>query len=310
MLLVFGSINLDIAFHATRLPGPGETVLGRGYLVSPGGKGANQAHAAARFGMPTQLVGAVGDDAFAEAALDGLGAAGVGLDHLRRLPGATGCANIVVDAAGENQIVVAPGANASLRHGDVSEALLSVSEALLVQMECDVLETQTLLARARQRRCLTVLNNAPAQLLDETTLRNIDVLIVNQGELRRTGEGIGIKAKTAPPQQLQQLAKRFGLRVVLTLGGRGVLACESDGQLLQMPALAVEVRDSTGAGDTFAGVLTAALIEGKPLRSALAFASVAAGLACRHPGARIAQPSRDDVEAALGHYWATLGPAA
>ncbi len=301
MLLVFGSINLDIAFDGERLPTAGETVLGRGWRMSPGGKGANQAHAAQRYGLATTLVGAVGDDDFAAQALAQLRPAGVDLGALQRLPGQTGCDGIMVDASGENQIVVAPGVNLGLRAAHVSDQLLASARTLLLQMETDATENAVLIERAKRLGCQVVLNNAPARALAGDVLHAIDVLIVNQTELATTAHGAGITAGDAPAL-LHALARRFALTVVLTLGGDGVLACAGDAAPLRLPALPVAVVDTTGAGDTFAGVFTAARVEQRPLREALQRGIVAAGLACTRAGAQRAQPDRAEIEAALRRY--------
>ena len=298
MLLVFGSINLDIAFDAERLPAPGETVLGRGVRISPGGKGANQAHAARRYGLATRLVGAVGDDDFAAPALEQLRSAGVYLSALQRLPGPTGCAGIMVDARGENQIVVAAGANLGLRSSHVDDAALAGARVLLLQMETDVDQNAALIERAKRHGCRVVLNNAPARPLQHELLQALDVLIVNQTELATTAHGAGIGAGDAA-SQVRELAQRFALSVVLTLGGDGVLACAGGDATLRLPALPVAVLDTTGAGDTFAGVFSAALVEQRPLPEALRRGSVAAGLACSRAGAQTAQPDRAAIEAGL-----------
>ena len=240
MLLVFGSINLDIAFDAERLPAPGETVLGRGVRISPGGKGANQAHAARRYGLATRLVGAVGDDDFAAPALEQLRSAGVDLSALQRLPGPTGCAGIMVDARGENQIVVAAGANLGLRSSHVDDAALAGARVLLLQMETDVDQNAALIERAKRHGCRVVLNNAPARPLQHELLQALDVLIVNQTELATTAHGAGIGAGDAA-SQVRELAQRFALSVVLTLGGDGVLACAGGDATLRLPALPVAV---------------------------------------------------------------------
>lgn len=301
MLLVFGSINLDLCFRCERLPQAGETVLSSGLQVSPGGKGANQAHAARRYGVPTQLVGAVGDDAFAEPALQGLRDSGVELGAIQRLPGATGLASIGVDAQGENQILVAPGVNLALRHEVVSDALLHRCRALLLQMETDAVQNLVLLERARAHGVSTLLNNAPAQDLSPRLLQALDVLIVNAHELQRSAASCGI-THGGPPDWLAALADRHGLTVLLTLGAQGV-AARADGHTLQLPALAVPVQDTTGAGDTFAGVFAAARCEGRDLQDALSRAVVAAALACTRPGAQCAQPTRQQIEPQLARYW-------
>lgn len=318
MLLVFGSINLDLAFLAPKLPAPGETVLGRGLLVSPGGKGANQAHAARRDGMPTTLVGAVGDDAFAAPALAALQSAGVDLMAVQRLPGATGCASIAVDDEGHNQIVVAPGVNLALRQQAVGDELLARAAALLLQQETDPDEALALLRRAATSRALKVLNNAPARPLTPEWLERLDVLIVNETEALQTLQGLAgtalddlarhAHAWTAGPESggcapdvvdaLATLARRCGLVVVLTLGSRGAMALTPRQRIVQAP-LAVSVVDTTGAGDTFAGVLCSAMIEGRSLAEAMRRACTAAALACTRAGAQAAQPTREQIDQAL-----------
>lgn len=297
MLLVFGSINLDLAFSAPSLPLAGQTVLGTGMRASPGGKGANQAHAAQRYGLATALVGAVGNDDFARPALVNLQSAGVDLSGLQRLAGATGCAAIVVDAAGQNQIVVAPGVNLALRHEAVTAQQLGRARAVLLQMETDPAQNLALLARARQHGCLTALNNAPAHALPADMLGGLNLLVVNEGELQATAQGAGLPAD-APATWLSAISKLGPARVVLTLGQAGALACDH-GTMLHVDALAVRALDTTGAGDTFTGVLVAALVEGRTMADALSRASTAASLACTRPGAQTAQPDRDEIEAGL-----------
>jgi ribokinase len=300
MLLVFGSINLDLSFRCARLPRAGETVLSDGVLVSPGGKGANQAHAAQRYGLPTRLVGAVGDDAFAELALQCLRESGIELDAVQRLPGTTGLAGIGVDARGENQILVAPGVNLELRHETVSDELLRDCDGLLLQMETDATQNLALLERARRQGVTTVLNNAPAQDLSPRLLQALDVLIVNAHELQRSASSCDI-TRGGPMEWLSELADRHALTVLLTLGAQGV-AVRSAGRTLQWPAHAVPVLDTTGAGDTFAGVFAAARCEGRDLRDAVSRATVAAALACTRPGAQRAQPARVEIEQQLALY--------
>ena len=297
MLLVFGSVNLDIAFSAERLPLAGETVMGSGYLVSPGGKGANQAHAARLFGGSVTLAAAVGRDAFAEPALARLAGAGVDLAQVQRLDAPTGCAGIVVDARAENQIVVAPGANLALASHHVSDATLSMAQTVLLQMETDPAQNADLLARARAAGCQTMLNNAPARRLTPEVLALLDVLVVNETELAATVEGAGIPAKGARAQ-VEALASRFGMAVVLTLGAKGALAC-AEHQVHAVASFPVDAVDTTGAGDTFTGVLAAARMEGQGWPQALRTAAAAAALACTKAGAQVAQPTRAEVNALL-----------
>ncbi|MDH4375391.1 MAG: ribokinase [Ramlibacter sp.] len=300
MLLVFGSVNLDIAFRADRLPAAGETVMGSGYLVSPGGKGANQAHAARLFGAPVTLAAAVGRDAFAEPALARLATAGCELGTVQRLDAPTGCAGIVVDARGENQIVVAPGANLALCSHHVDDATLATAHTVLLQMETDPAQNTVLLARARAAGCQTILNNAPARRLAPEVLALLDLLVVNETELAATLEGAGIQAEDARTQveQVEMLAARFEMAVVLTLGAKGVLAC-AEGRVHEVASFPVDAVDTTGAGDTFTGVLAAARMEGQDWPLALRTAAAAAALACTKAGAQVAQPTRAEVNALL-----------
>lgn len=304
MLVVFGSINLDMGWRVARLPGAGETVMAQDVSASPGGKGANQAHAAALQGVPTTLVGAVGDDAFADAALQGLRAAGVALEGVARQPGPTGLAGIAVDAQGENQIVVAPGANARVQHTQVSDALLQCSAALLLQGEVPAEQNEALAIRARRLGVPVLLNNAPARPLPEALLRAVTVLIVNRHELHLSAPGLPADDAAA----VDALAARHCIDVLLTLGAQGALA-HLQGRRWRFPAHRVAVVDTTGAGDTFAGVFAAARVQGLAAELALERATVAAALACARPGAQAAQPDRDAVEAALPAYRAQRAAA-
>jgi ribokinase len=279
------------------LPGAGETVLAHGVAASPGGKGANQAHAACLQGVPTALVGAVGDDAFADAALRGLQTQGVRLDGVARAPGPTGLAGIAIDDRGENQIVVAPGANALVQHTQVSDALLQRSRALLLQMEVPSAQNFALIARARRLGVPVLLNNAPAQTLPDEVLQAIQVLIVNRHELQASSSGLPGDDEAA----LCLLADRHGLAVLLTLGDQGLLA-RLHGQTWRLPAFRVAAVDTTGAGDTFAGVFASARVQGLSTEDALERATVAAALACMQPGAQTAQPTALAVEQALPAY--------
>jgi len=297
MLLVFGSINLDLSWRVARLPGAGETVLAQDVSASPGGKGANQAHAAELQGVPTTLVGAVGNDAFADAALQGLRAVGVALEGVARQPGPSGLAGIAVDAQGENQIVVAPGANALVRHTQVSDALLQRSAALLLQGEVPAEQNEALAARARRLGVPVLLNNAPARPLPDALLQAVSVLIVNRHELQRSSPGLPADDAAA----VEALASRHGIDVLLTLGAEGVCA-QLQGRRWVLPAHRVTVADTTGAGDTFAGVFAAARVQELGSEAALERATVAAALACLRPGAQSAQPDKQAVDAALPAY--------
>jgi ribokinase len=297
MLLVFGSINVDLVFRVTALPAAGETVLGDSYVAVPGGKGANQAVAAARAGAAVRMVGRVGRDGFAAVALGALRGAGVDTAGVLADEAPSGCAVIGVDDKGENQIMVASGANAHVAAAQVDDALLGPRTTLVLQMEVPVAATAALIARARRRGARIVLNLAPALTLAGEALRAVDVLVVNGGEARSLANGNGLAA-TDGPALAGALAQALGVTVVMTLGKDGAVATGPDGTW-RVGALPVAPVDTTGAGDAFVGVLAAALDAGLRLDAALHRASAAAGLACLSLGAQTSLPDRAEIEAAL-----------
>ena len=288
MIVVFGSINVDLIVPVPRLPRAGETVLGGDYAVLPGGKGANQALAARRAGAKVVLAGAVGADSFAGIALDLLRGDGVDTRLVRVVEQPTGCAAIMVSSEGENTIAVAPGANASARSDQVPDELLSAGTTLVVQMEVPPCETAMLIKRLRTRGGYSLLNLAPAVPIDIALLEEIDLVVANEGEAATT---------VSDPEQL---ARRLRQGLVVTRGAAGALALLRDGIRIEVPALAIKPVDTTGAGDTFVGVLAAALDLGSPVEAALHRASAAAGLACLARGAQTAMPDEAAIAAAVG----------
>jgi len=286
--VVFGSINVDLIVPVPRLPRAGETVLGGDYAVLPGGKGANQALAARRAGAKVVLAGAVGADSFAGIALDLLRGDGVDTRLVRVVEQPTGCAAIMVSSEGENTIAVAPGANASARSDQVPDELLSAGTTLVVQMEVPPCETAMLIRRLRTRGGYSLLNLAPAVPIDIALLEEIDLVVANEGEAATTGS------------DPEQLARRLRQGLVVTRGAAGALALLRDGIRIEVPALAIKPVDTTGAGDTFVGVLAAALDLGSPVEAALHRASAAAGLACLARGAQTAMPDEAAIAAAVG----------
>ena len=288
MIVVFGSINVDLIVPVPRLPRAGETVRGGDYAVLPGGKGANQALAARRAGAKVVLAGAVGADSFAGIALDLLRGDGVDTRLVRVVEQPTGCAAIMVSSEGENTIAVAPGANASARSDQVPDELLSAGTTLVVQMEVPPCETAMLIRRLRTRGGYSLLNLAPAVPIDIALLEEIDLVVANEGEAAATGS------------DPEQLARRLRQGLVVTRGAAGALALLRDGIRIEVPALAIKPVDTTGAGDTFVGVLAAALDLGSPVEAALHRASAAAGLACLARGAQTAMPDEAAIAAAVG----------
>ncbi|MBO9662986.1 ribokinase [Dokdonella sp.] len=289
-ILVAGSANLDFVVRAPHVPAPGETVLGGEFRTFPGGKGANQAAACARAGgAATRMLLALGEDAFAEPIEDSLRSAGVELDIRRQREQPTGTAFICVSDRGENAITVAPGANSALRPQDLPS--LDGVGHLLLQLETPLASVAAYARAARAAGVRVVLNAAPAQALPAELLADVDVLIVNEGELAAlAGAEAAIEANLA----------RIGVPwVIVTLGERGCLA-RIGTEMLEQPAFPVEVVDTTGAGDTFCGALVAALARGAEVPCALREACAASALACTRLGAQASIPRREEVEAFLG----------
>ncbi len=288
-VLVAGSANLDYVVRASRIPRPGETVLGRDFRTFPGGKGANQAVAAARAGgADVRMLVALGDDAAADVLECSLEEAGVALDVRRQPALPTGVAFICISGEAENAITVAPGANDALLPGDLP-ALDGVGH-LLLQLETPLDTVLAFAERARAAGTTVVLNAAPARALPARLLAAVDVLVVNEGELAMlTGDG------ESPAERMRRLPVA---RVVATLGEAGCVARDGDLFHLQ-PAFAVEAVDTTAAGDTFCGALVAALARGEPLASALREASAASALACTALGAQSSIPTREAVRSLL-----------
>ena len=286
MILVAGSANLDFVVQVPQIPAPGETVLGRDLAFFPGGKGANQAIASARAGgAPTDMLLALGDDWFAESIESSLAAAGVRM-HLVRVPDKrTGAAFITVSDDAENSITVAPGANNELSIADLPST--ANYSHLLLQLETPISVVTEYARAAKTQGTKVVLNAAPAQSLAAELLALIDILIVNEGELAVVAGYDGDIASCLERVQVPC--------VIVTLGSRGCCARE-DGNIISQEGIAVMAVDTTAAGDTFCGVLVAALSQGQSLQQALERANAAGALACTQLGAQSSIPSCDDVD--------------
>lgn len=292
MIVVFGSINLDLIFPLPHIPVAGETVLTPTLSLSPGGKGANQAVAAARDGATVVMVGAVGRDSLATDALGLLKAANVDLTRVIQTDATTGTAAIFVNPGGENTIGVGSGANLLVRADQVENALLSLATTVLLQMEVPVAENEALIRRARAHGARIILNLAPAAPVAPDIFGLLDILVVNEGEAGFVAAHIGCGNTAAA------LHVALGCAVVRTLGGKGCEYAGTDGAI-QTPASEVVVHDTTAAGDCFTGVLGAGLDMGLPMRMALRRASAAAALCCTRPGTQSALPNRGETDAFL-----------
>ena len=270
-LTVVGSINLDLVARAERLPRAGETITGATFSRIPGGKGANQAVAAARLGAAVTMIACVGDDELAAVALAGLEAAGVGLAGVKRSTGPTGVALIIVDAAGENTIVVAPGANLDLRPADI---VLPENDSVLCQLEIplETVEEASLNAPGE-----FYLNAAPAQ--DPERIPAADVTIVNRYEL-------------------DALPHRNGV-IAVTLGAEGAILLEDGEEVARATPPPVEAVDGTAAGDAFTACLVVSLLEGRTRDEALRRACVAGAIAASRFGAQTSLPTAEEVDALL-----------
>ncbi len=298
-VLVAGSANLDFVVRADHVPAPGETVLGRDFATFPGGKGANQAIASARAGgAPTRMLVALGNDAYATTLESALGAAGVALEIVRCTDRPTGTAFICLDDDAENAITVAPGANDALLPAHLPS--LDGVRFVLMQLETPIETVAAYASAARAAGVSVALNAAPARTLPKALLDDLDLLIVNEGELASLA---GVEGSII--EQLQRLPVPI---VVVTLGALGCCVHSSQGLLLQ-PAFPVRPVDTTGAGDTFCGTLVAQLAQGAVLTVALRAASAASAIACTRLGAQSGIPTRMEVDALLAGR-ADSGPSA
>ncbi|WP_419907436.1 ribokinase [Hoeflea sp.] len=299
MITVLGSINMDLIATVQRLPAPGETVAGKDFATAAGGKGANQALAAGRAGSAVRMVGAVGNDQFAAPSLELLVEAGIDIEAIRKVDGATGTALILVESSGENAIAVIPGANGHIDETSAMDTagLMSPGDHLLLQLEIPAAAIRTALQAARERGATSVLNIAP--LTDEAVelAANADIVIANETEFERLA-GVSSMAPEERENALMDLHGQSGQTIIVTLGAEGVIAAR-DSALLRAESLPIEPVDTVGAGDTFCGYLAAGLDRGELFDAALRQAAVAGRLACLKPGAQPAIPHRADVEAAI-----------
>jgi len=299
-VIVVGSVNVDLVVATERLPAPGETVIGGRFERHQGGKGGNQAVAAARLGATTVFVGAVGDDAFGAEARAALVDEGIDVEGLVTLTAEpTGVALIVVDAGGENQIAVASGANAALTSVQVREVFkrldLTSADVVLVGHEIRTGATHEALRLARLAGATGILNPAPAHGLEHPTLDLAAILTPNEGEL----VALAGEAGSASSQAKRLLGPEPGGRVVLaSLGAKGALLVVG-GRTQAIPAPRVEVVDTVGAGDTLNGALAAGLAAGRDLAEASRRAVVAASLSVGYEGARAGMPTADELDRAL-----------
>ena len=315
-VIVVGSLNMDLVATADRLPAPGETVTGARFSRHHGGKGGNQAVAAARLGAATAFVGAVGDDPFGEEARAALAVEGIDLAAVRTLPEPTGVALILVDGRGENLIAVASGSNGLLTPDHVLAAFAVLApragDVVLVGHEIPTSTVKAALGAARQAGATTILNPAPADGLDRSVFGDVDILTPNRGELATlVGEDIRRIGRAGRASERPEIAAAVLLdrnsegegvsrAVIVTLGAAGAVVVERDRDPVDLPAPSVAAVDSVGAGDAFNGALAAGLAAGLAIEGAANRAIAAAALSTTRPGAREGMPTTDELDTRLG----------
>ncbi|NIM05090.1 MAG: ribokinase [Armatimonadetes bacterium] len=302
-ILVVGSINMDLVVRAQRFPVAGETLRGEGFKVVPGGKGSNQAVAASRLGGSVKMVGRVGADTFGPTLRKTLEDAGVDATEVKADPNAaTGVAFIILDASGQNSIIIAQGANLSVRPEDLRtlEPLFEKSDVLLLQLEIPMESVEAAVKMAKEKDVKVVVDAGPPTPLSDELIKQIDVLSPNETEASALlGREVAATAQDAKKACKELLAKGAG-SVVFKLGERGCMIATEKGTE-RLPSYIVDVVDTTGAGDAFTAALAVALGEGKDLKEASAFASAAGALAVTKFGAQPSMPSRADADKFLAN---------
>ncbi|MDB5481258.1 MAG: ribokinase [Caulobacteraceae bacterium] len=296
---VLGSINLDNVCRVARLPAPGETLMAESFERFAGGKGANQAVAAAAWGAPTALIGAVGRDEAGDRLIAHLEKRGIDVSAVARLAEEpTGQAHICVSPAGENTIVVIGGANRAVTAAQVAQADIAGRTVFLSQLETPLDAIETLFRSSAARKGFKILNAAPAAEPARALFPFADVVVLNQGELAFYADGVRPAEGGDAIGPARRLLSRPGQTIIVTLGAAGALAVTAESHILAA-APSARVVDTTGAGDCFCGVLAAALAEGGGLAEALALANQAAALSTENPGASVPSSLRVDAQARL-----------
>jgi ribokinase len=304
-ITVIGSLNMDFCVSVARLPASGETVIGREFRMVPGGKGANQACAAAKLALPgtaVRMAGCTGYDLFADHLRASLSAAGVDTRYLRaRRNVSTGVALIEIDEAGQNSIVVAPGANENLTAADLEASRAAFDDAafVLVQLETPIETVKAALGIARRAGARTMLDPAPAQHLPRAILEQVSILTPNESEACALLDRAADRIRVADAPEVTRAIRALGAAAVaLKLGDAGCFYLD-DIRAIYRPAFEVAAADTTAAGDTFNGALAVALTENRPIEAALEFANAAAAVAATRHGAQSSIPHRSEVEAFL-----------
>lgn len=297
-ILVIGSLNMDLIVRTPRIPAPGETILGHTFSTAPGGKGANQAVAAAKLGAPVKMIGRLGADEFGKTLRSQLNAVGVDAQFIAEdTQAATGVALISVDDGGQNSIIVVPGANANVAKSDVDAARDAIRDARVVVAQLEIpLDTVGYAMRvAHNAGALTILNPAPAQPLARDILQDVDVLVPNETEASQL-TGMAVTDFDSASLAAKGLRDMGAHRVIITLGDKGALWLDENAEPQLIPPYLVQPIDTTAAGDAFVGALAAALGRSQDWQTSLRMASAAGALAATKLGAQPSLPTRAELE--------------
>jgi len=293
-VVVVGSLNADLVVKSPRFPQPGETISGDDLRIIPGGKGANQAVAAARQGVKTAMIGRVGSDSFGPFLVENLKSNQVDTSHVLSTDSATGTAIIVVDANGQNSIVLSPGANGNVSPADADTASFLNSKLLLLQLEIPTPTVLRAAQRAREHGLTVILNPAPAKQLPHELLANVDILIPNESELALL-TGLTVTDASSAETAAKEILKQGVQTVIVTLGSKGALLV-TDSQVTHVNTYKVDVVDTTAAGDAFIGGFASAMLSGKSLEDSVRYGCACGALATTKFGAQPSLPTKAEVE--------------
>ncbi|GAB4496385.1 MAG: ribokinase [Anaerolineales bacterium] len=299
-IIVIGSLNTDLVVKSPRFPQPGETISGDDLQIIPGGKGANQAVAAARQGVKTTMIGRVGSDSFGPFLVDNLKSNQVDTSHVLQTDSATGTAIIVVDANGQNSIVLSPGANGKVSPADVDSASFADFGLLLLQLEIPTPTVLRAAQRAHEHGLTVILNPAPAKPLPHELLANVDILIPNESELSLL-TGLSVNDVSSAEMAAKEVLKQGVQTVIVTLGSKGALLVTAS-QVTHVNTYKVDVVDTTAAGDAFIGGFASAMLSGKAFEESVRYGCACGALATTKFGAQPSLPTKTEVETFILHH--------